>query len=98
MSKRQFGVNMNGLRLNAIRSINQLIETLNAKIDGGEIRVNVDDIEQDLEDVRTAIGCMGLVRVADVEDFDFLDFQTTFFNDPDSPKGYVKGILEAPDA
>ena len=52
------------------------------------------DIEEDVEDVRTSIAWMGRVKIDSVEDFDFLDFQTTFFNDPDSPKGYVRGILK----
>ena len=95
IGKRELSVNMNGLRLNAIRAVNRLIETLNNKTDeDGEIRVYAHEIEEDVEDVRTSIAWMGLVKIDSVEDFDFLDFQTTFFNDPDSPKGYVRGILK----
>jgi hypothetical protein len=95
-------VDFNNVRIQAIHSYNSLVKKLNNSIDktvGGweKVEVDVDDISEDIEDLRRLIGIMACVFKEGDEDFKMVytdDIEMLSFNpeNEDAPQNTSEAV------
>jgi hypothetical protein len=62
-------VDFNNVRIQAMHAYNRLVKTLNSGIELPKVKVFVEDIEEDLNDLRQLIGVMACTFKKDDPDF-----------------------------
>jgi len=69
----KMSVSLDGLRSSAVYAFNDLTKTLNNNIDKyGEISIEANDIQQAMDDLRSAIAGLCCVYMKNVEDFNMI--------------------------
>jgi len=73
-------VNFNNLRKQSVFSYDRLVRKLNQKIEDGNITIPVEDIQEELDDLRMQLMSISMVYEEDNEDFKDLsdDYQRIF--------------------
>ena len=78
-------VNFNNLRKQAVFSYDRLVKKLNQKIEDGNITIPVEDIQEELDDLRMQLMSIAMVYEEGNEDFkdlsDELPDDISYFND-----------------